>query len=243
MKRVRIVGLSSSPRHANTEILVQESLTSARETVEGLVPGMTAETEYISLHGKKIQPCLDCGGCVRSRSYCILKDDWLETVKRLTDPVPNGLIIGSPVYFFSTNSKLRAFIERFTCLVKKVWIPDHGVAVPDWSKTAAGALAVGFHRNGGQEHVVADILRFLLISGFVTVGGFSLAQGPVGYIGGVGWAHERGNDVVRHDDFGLNSVRILGENVGRTAALLALGEWKLSELGGSTDGGANHDKG
>lgn len=240
MKTVRIVGLSSSPRHANTEILVQQSLATAKETAEKLVPGMKADTEYISLHGKRIHSCLDCRGCVRSKSYCTLKDDWLEIAKRIADPVPNGLIIGSPVYFFGPNSKLRAFMERFTCLIKKVWIPNHEVAVPDWSKTAAGALAVGFHRNGGQEHVVADILRFLLICGFVTVGGFSLTQGPVGYIGGVGWAHEREENAVCQDEFGLTSVRILGENVGRTAALLALGELKMHELGGNVGEGGNH---
>ena len=60
----------------------------------------------------KIQPCINCDGCIRKLSYCILKDDWLEVVSNIIDPVPNGLVLGSPVYFFSVNSAMRAFMER-----------------------------------------------------------------------------------------------------------------------------------
>ncbi len=222
MTTLRIVGLSCSPRHANTEVLIQEALASAKNAAESY-SGVQVQTEYLSLAGKSIKPCIDCGGCVRMKSLCILKDDWLGIMERLIDPVPDGFILGSPVYFYGVSSILRAFMERFTSAMKKAWFPEHGVAIPDWTKTAAGAISVGFHRNGGQEHAAADILRLLLISGFTVVGSTSLTQGPVGYIAGAGWAHERGRDAVRKDELGLESVRVVGENVGRTALFLAEG--------------------
>ncbi len=226
MSDIRIVGLSCSPRHANTEVLVHAALASAKAAAERY-QGVQAQTEYLSLAGKSIRPCLDCGGCVRRKSLCILKDDWLGVAQRLMDPVPDGLILGSPVYFYGVSSILRAFTERFTSAMKKAWLPDHGIQIPDWTKTAAGAIAVGFHRNGGQEHAAADIVRLLLISGFAVVGSTSLTQGPVGYIAGAGWAHERGRDSVTKDEIGMESARVLGENVGRTALLLAKGNTAL----------------
>lgn len=236
--QIRIVGLSSSPRHCNTEFLVRKALESAKSMVSklGANSGISAETELVSLAGKRIRDCVDCKGCVKGGTLCVIKDDWLSVIDRLRNPAPHGLIIGSPVYFFSTNSRLRAFMERCTCLFKKCWNPDFPIEPPDWSKTAAGAISVGFHRHGGQEHAASNIVHWLLTTGFVVVGSASVTEGPVGYIGGAAWSGvESGSGEAipaEVDRFGIRSVELLGENVGATALRLAIGDAMLMKGGG-----------
>ncbi|HID87533.1 MAG TPA: flavodoxin family protein [Anaerolineae bacterium] len=233
VSEIRIVGISSSPRRANTEILVREALAAAEQKYG-------VQTEFISFKGKELRGCLDCKACVRRRTghlldQCIQDDDWRELVTPLVNPVPNGVIIGSPVYFFGVNAQLRAFMERCTSLFKRYWYEDFPYEPPDWSKTAAGALAVGFHRHGGQEHAIDIILHWFLINGFVVVGSHSIKSGPIGYIGGAAWqtaGGRSGMDAVLDDKWGLEAARALGEKVAETAILLALGAQAL-EAGGS----------
>lgn len=212
---VRIVGVSSSPRkNGNTQYMVEEALQAA-EKFGGDVDCST-KTELISLAGKKILPCCNCNRCIQKKSYCVLKDDWLDLVKIIIEPIPDGLIFGSPVYFFNLNSQARAFMERFTSLLKKVWDPSFPYEPPDFSRTAAGALAVGFDRNGGVEHTISSIIHWFLIMGFVAVGGF--------YIGGAGWTNENDSKTaILNDDLSLESARLVGRKVAKTALLLKRG--------------------
>lgn len=218
MDKLRYVGISSSPRHANTEILVKKVLEAAKAETEAR--GYEAETVLVSLAGKKIQPCINCDGCIRKLSYCILKDDWLEVVGNIIDPVPNGLVLGSPVYFFSVNSAMRAFMERCTSLVKGIWHPEFPHPVPDWSRTAAGAVTVGYDRNGGQEMALSNMLHFLLLNKFVTV-----APGHEGgYVGAAGWQmgiEGANKEAVMQDKEGLKQADMLGVRIARTAILLS----------------------
>jgi len=214
---LRYVGISSSPRHANTEVMVRTALEEAKAVTEAA--GYEVETTLISFAGKKIQPCINCDGCVRKLSYCILKDDWLDIVKHVVDPVPNGLILGSPVYFYNVNSAMRAFMERWTSLVKGIWHPEFPYPVPDWTRTAAGAVAVGYDRNGGQEMALSNMVNFLLLNQFVVV-----APGHGGgYIGAGGW--QMGlpgaeKDAVLKDEEGLRQSTILGKRIAETAMRL-----------------------
>jgi multimeric flavodoxin WrbA len=204
---MRVVGVSASPRHGNTEILVKEALTAA----QGVSPDITVE--LVTFSGKRIEPCTDCGVCVRKKSYCWKKDDWWELIRPLIDPVPAGVIIGTPVYYFSTPSLLRAYFERCTCLMKQLWHSDFPYAPPDWTRTAAGTVAVGFHRHGGVEHALSSVHHVLLTNGFVCVGG--------DYIGGAAWQLEEDSvDAVLKDEIGMAAAKLVGERVGSTALLL-----------------------
>lgn len=219
--RLRIVGISTSPREAaNTERMVAEALRAAEGLGVGL--GFAVETELIALSKRKLFPCYNCDLCIKQRRYCPAEDDWLDIVTKLIKPVPNGLILGSPVYFFSVNSLGRAFMERFTGILKKIWLPDFPYDPPDFSQTAAGAIAVGADRHGGIEHTLSEIIHWLLIMGFVTVGGF--------YIGGGGWTHEDDSpDAIEQDELGLESARLVGQKVAKTAILLKRGAATLEE--------------
>lgn len=234
---IRIVGISSSPRHANTELLVKHALAAAEEKYG-------AATEFISFKGKKVLPCLDCKACVRRRTgslvmQCALKDDWRALALPLVDPVPNGVIIGSPVYFFDANAALRAFMERFTSIFKPFWNEGIPYTPPDFTRTAAGALSIGFHRHGGQETAISTITNWLLISGFVVVGSCDEIEGPIGYNGGSAWQDAdgvAGTKSVVNDEWGLRGARIVGERVAKTALLLAAGAEALASGAGTTQG-------
>ncbi len=219
--KVRIVGISTSPREAaNTERMVEEALLASERF--GAEVGFSVETELISLAKKKILPCYNCDLCVKQRRHCPIKDDWLDIIFKIVDPPPNGFIFGSPVYFFNVNSLGRAFMERFTGLMKKLWVPDFPYEPPDFSQTAAGAIAVGADRNGGVEHTMSEIIHWLLITGFVTVGGF--------YIGGGGWTYEEDNkSAIEKDELGLESARLVGQKVSKTAILLKRGAATFEE--------------
>jgi len=220
---VRIVGISSSPRHGNTEILLREALGAAEQAYPQV------STEFISFKGKVIRPCYDCKICEWRQSdklieQCILEDDWLELVRPMVDPVPNGVIIASPVYFSDVNAVLRAYMERFTALVKPVWFPKLPFKPPDFSRTVGGALTVGFHRHGGQETTILSILRFYLIVGMMAVGSYCPEQGPIGYYGGSAWEDaegQAGREGVRTDRWGLYTARVVGRKVAHAAIMLA----------------------
>ncbi|MBN1535478.1 MAG: flavodoxin family protein [Anaerolineales bacterium] len=222
-RKVQIIGVCSSPRHANTEIMLQEALKAAEKAYPEIV------TKMISLKGKVIKPCFDCKACERRRMFvlvdqCVLKDDWKDLIQPLVDPVPNGIIMASPVYFSDVNAQMRAFMERCTSLLKPYWFPSISFNAPDFSRTAAGALSVGFHRHGGQETAILTILRFCTILGMTVVGSVDPLHGPIGYLGGAGWedvAGKQGREAVKEDAWGLFSARVLGRRVARTAIMLA----------------------
>jgi multimeric flavodoxin WrbA len=222
-QKIRIVGISSSPRRGSTEIMLEEALNAGKEAYPQV------NVEIYSFKGKNIKYCFDCKYCERPReneiyNQCMLDDDWIEFIRPIIDPVPNGIILASPVYFSDVNAEMRAFMERCTSLMKPHWFPELPFEPLDFSRTAGGALTVGFHRNGGQETTILSMLRFFIITGMVAVGSFCPDMGPIGYYGGIGWEDATGNTYrksVRDDQWGLYSARVLGRKVAYTALLLA----------------------
>lgn len=225
---IRVVGVSGSPRHANTDIMVKEALAAAAE-----VPGTT--TEFVSLANKKISGCVNCRGCVR-KGYCVVQDDWQECVRPLIDPVPDGVILGAAVYFFNINSQARAFMERCTSLLKGLFFSEAVQKPPDWSRTVGAGIAVGFDRHGGQEHTISSIIHWFLINNFVCVGG-----SHIGYIGAPGWLMgENNRDSIRRDtELGLKACRIIGRRVAETAGLLKAGYEALNGTSRESKRGSN----
>jgi hypothetical protein len=63
-----VLGISGSPHDGATAYVVQEVLDFAASLGD-------VETEYISLRGKKIEFCIHCNYCVRTKVGCVLKDD------------------------------------------------------------------------------------------------------------------------------------------------------------------------
>ncbi len=99
---MKVLGIVCSPRKGgNTEILVQKALTSARDR--------GAETELLTIRDKDIKPCDSCYSCVKT-GKCHIKDDMQEIYLKLLDA--DGIIWGTPVYFFNAAAQAKILIDR-----------------------------------------------------------------------------------------------------------------------------------
>ncbi|MBI4188327.1 MAG: flavodoxin family protein [Chloroflexi bacterium] len=99
---MKILGLSCSPRKSgNTAILVNEALAGAKK--EG------ADAELFSLSGKEIKPCDGCQACVNT-GKCHIKDDMQTLYQKFIEA--DGIIFGTPVYFYAMASQAKAVIDR-----------------------------------------------------------------------------------------------------------------------------------
>ena len=210
MFRVKVLGIAASPRKGNTEILIREALGAAKSVGD-------VETEFVSLHGKKINPCLDCRACERNKSLCVQKDDMQKIYPKLIEA--DGIIIGSPVYMSTVSGQLKALMDRTTCLFKSEYDPSFPIKV-DFTKKVGGAIAVGYDRYGGVEYTIQTIINYFLSAHMVVVSGYT----PNAYIGGAAWQMLVNKlDAVKQDEIGIKAAREVGERVAKTAKLLKLG--------------------
>jgi multimeric flavodoxin WrbA len=103
---MKILGLSGSPRkNGNTVNLLTLALNGARE--EG------AEVELYSVAGKDIKPCDACNACNKT-GECIIKDDMQTVFDKLISA--DGIIFGTPVYFYGMTAQLKAIMDRTIAL-------------------------------------------------------------------------------------------------------------------------------
>jgi multimeric flavodoxin WrbA len=99
---LQVLGIVCSPRRGgNTERLVAEALAAA----EAL--GVT--TDLVSVAALSVAPCTGCEAC-HETGECVIRDDMdLLYSKMLTS---NGLVIGTPVYFWSASAQAKAIVDR-----------------------------------------------------------------------------------------------------------------------------------
>ncbi len=103
---MKILGLSCSPRkQGNTVLLINEALNSAGDA--------GAEIELYSVAGKDIQPCDACNACMKTGN-CHIKDDMQELYAKLLEA--DGIIFGTPVYFYGMTAQAKAIIDRTIAL-------------------------------------------------------------------------------------------------------------------------------
>ncbi|MGR3218714.1 MAG: flavodoxin family protein [Candidatus Anammoxibacter sp.] len=99
---MKILGISGSPRkNNNTEKLVR-----------AVLEATGFEYELISLHGKKINGCICCLGCVND-NRCKVDDDYIPIMEKIYEA--KALVIGAPNYFGNMNVLTHALLERLYC--------------------------------------------------------------------------------------------------------------------------------
>ena len=99
---MQVLGIVCSPRKGgNTEIIVQEALSSAEE--------YGATTELLTIWNKDIKPCDGCYSCQKTGS-CHIKDDMQGIYTKLSNA--DGIIWGTPVYFYSVTAQAKMLIDR-----------------------------------------------------------------------------------------------------------------------------------
>ena len=97
---MKVLGISGSPRQGQTtEKLVKEVLGE-----------VDLDTEFISLAGKNIGPCIACLGCVKD-NVCVIKDDMQELREKIVEA--DAYVIGAANYYSMLNAAAHCFLERF----------------------------------------------------------------------------------------------------------------------------------
>jgi multimeric flavodoxin WrbA len=113
LKHPKVVAIYGSPRRkGNTATLLKEAVRGARES--------GAAVEEVVLRDLKISPCLEIYGC-KQAGECAIKDDF----QKIRDLILNarGLILASPIFFYSVSSHTKILMDRFQSLwVKKYWV-------------------------------------------------------------------------------------------------------------------------
>ena len=79
-----------------------------------------ARVAEIVLRDLKISPCLEIYGCNKA-GECMLKDDFQSARDQIL--ASQGLILASPVFFYTVSAHTKILMDRFQSLwVKKYWI-------------------------------------------------------------------------------------------------------------------------
>ncbi|MCX6694900.1 MAG: flavodoxin family protein [Candidatus Altiarchaeota archaeon] len=177
---MRVVGVSGSHRRdANTRIMVERVLEACKKA--GL------ETELITLADRKIGYCTNCDYC-KTNYGCSIKDDVWSILTAMEKA--DAIVIGSPTYFGGISGRLRSLFDRTLPLRR------NGMKL---SAKIGAALATGGSRNGGQEYVISDIHRWMLIQEMTVVGDKTTA-----HFGGI--CNSRNPGDVLNDEIGLKTV-------------------------------------
>ena len=99
---MKILGIVCSPRKkGNTEVLVKEVLDSAHKH--------GAEIEVITICDYAIAPCDGCESC-ESTGKCKIEDDMQGIYAKLL--AYDGIVVGSPVYYWGVTAQAKAMIDR-----------------------------------------------------------------------------------------------------------------------------------
>ena len=179
---MKILGIVCSPRKkGNTEIVVCEALAGAAEK--------GADTELLCLGGLDINPCKACEECAKT-GECTTQDDMKLIYAKLT--AADGIIIGTPVYFWTVSAQTKLLIDRTYAL--------RGGGLAD---KVCGGIAVAGRR--GTTSALALMNMFFLGQGMRPV-----SNGVSAY------ASTRGG--VRNDERGMSSARDLGRRIAETIA-------------------------
>jgi len=150
---MRILGISGSPRRdATTDQLVREVLA-----------GTGVETEFISLAGKDIRPCIACLKCVED-NVCVLNDDLGDMRQKIVDA--DAYVIGAANYYATLNALAHCFLERWYQFRHRE------------GKALVGKLGVAVGVGGGDPKPPAESIQTFFQYNQIECVGSVTAQGP-----------------------------------------------------------------
>jgi multimeric flavodoxin WrbA len=158
---MKVLGISGSMRkEGNTSQLIK--LVLERCESAGL------KTEFISLAGKKIHPCLGCDKCKKEKWCVIENDDWNAIAKKMLNC--EVLVIGSPTYYYDVCGHLKNFIDRTYSLYH------------DRKLSGRKGVAVAVQASKGANRTIQTLEGFLSTHEFSSLGwvkGTGFAEGTV----------------------------------------------------------------
>jgi multimeric flavodoxin WrbA len=182
---MKVTAFNGSPRATgNTSILINHVFKALQN--EGI------ETELVQVGGQLVHGCIACYQCFeRKDSRCALNDDCTNSCfEKMLES--DGIIIGSPTYFAALTPETKALIDRCGMVSR---------ANGDLLKRKVGAAVVAERRAGAIN--VFDTINYFFSIGQMIIPGSNYWNVGVG----------RNIGDVEQDEEGLNTMRVLGENM------------------------------
>jgi len=178
---MRILGLSFSPRkQGNTELLLDRAFAGARQ--------LGASAELYRVADAHIQPCDGCGSCF-STGKCHIEDDMQGLYEKML--AADGIIFGTPVYFYSMTAQGKTVIDRTISLMN----PGRSLA-----NKVGGIVVVG--GSLGLVDAVKDLYFYMATRQMVP------ANFVAAYAGGVGDVKRLEKCMKSAEDLGKQMVKI-----------------------------------
>lgn len=241
MTKVKILGISASPRKANTDLAVREALSAAESL------GF-AEGEFVALRDYDLKPCT---GCMKCFGWVAPADDEWQCYEHQDDSrilvqklgACDGLILGSPVYATDVTALARIFMEK---------TPYGFNTFTRWSgrlrNKPVGAITVGGADIEGQEFSAMCIWRWALRMNMLPVGSPPTLADPQptasvsgGMLSAVDARHIYGATAITKESTrtvpptqgarNMRSARNLGRNVATVAQVVKAGTERLAQEG------------
>lgn len=188
---MKILLINGSPRKdSNTELALNE--------VAKSLNGENIETEIITL-GNDIKGCMACTACYKL-GKCVIDDIVNEVAEKFKEA--DGIVIGSPTYYASTNGSVISFLDRLFYS-----------ASYDLSMKVGAAVCIA--RRAGTDTNFDVINKYFTISNMVVVGSqywnnaFGRTQGEAS-----------------KDEEGMQTMRRLGKNIAFVVKCLNDGKQK-----------------
>ena len=106
---MKIYVFNGSPRKKCNTAQMLQSL------VEGIkTAAPEADVEYVNLYDYTYRGCISCFSCQRKENRDRLRCQVKDCLYELLDGAfhADGLVFGSPIYFFDITAQMRAFLER-----------------------------------------------------------------------------------------------------------------------------------
>lgn len=182
---MKVLGINGSPRKdGNTAIMIRTALDELEKA--------GVETELYQFSGKTIHGCKACMKCFQNKDKkCAFDDDdFNQCLEKMINA--DGIILGSPTYFTDVTSEMKGLIDRagFVSFANGRFFRR---------KTGAAVVAV---RRAGSTHVFDTLNHFFFISEMMV---------PGSRYWNMGIGREKGE--VLKDDEGINTMKVLGENM------------------------------
>ena len=176
---MKVLGINCSPRKGgNTEILVREALAGAKES--------GSEVELLRISDMNIAACDGCENCHQT-GECRIKDDMHKVYKKIL--AADGIILGSPVYFWSVSGQAKTLMDRTYALR----YPHHKL-----KNKVGGAIATAGRR--GSINAISTINNFFLGQDMIVTG-----------LGISGYGTNKGE--VKQDKRAMQGARSLGKQI------------------------------
>ena len=158
------------------------------------------ETETIQIGNQNIRGCIACNSCQKNHK-CVFNDSVNEVAKKFENA--DGLIIASPVYFASANGTLISFLDR-------LFYSSH------FNKTMKVGASIAIGRRGGLSATFDELNKY-----------FTISNMPIVSSNYWNSLHGRGKKEVLEDEEGLQTLRVLAENMTFLLKSIKLGKEKF----------------